>query len=235
MELEEKSKLEAIVGALPTTIIASAIGAFAGGIPGAILPVLTNSLAHQRHVVRVEKAINDILLILDDHREKLEHLTDPQYKIISESISCVHKCVDNNKIEYLKKAISNTFSSASLSHEETDKISGIIRNITASEAKFLVDKTLDGKPFTRIIVLHNSPPPKSEFNPKNMTASLTIKYVNPNDYVKDEALNIREKSNTNQTVYDLQVLGLLRNSGSNEKGVVYRFTPIAEKVSNLLK
>lgn len=143
MEFEEKTKLEAITGALPTKIIASVIGAFSGGIPGAILPVLTNSLAHQRHIVRIEKAINDILLILDAHREKLKNLTDAQYKIISESISCVHKCVDDEKIEYLKKAISNTFISDDFEHGETEKISGIIRNITAKEAKFLVGKTLN--------------------------------------------------------------------------------------------
>lgn len=235
MEFEEKSKLEALAGNLTTTIIASAVGAFAGGIPGAILPVLTNSFAHQRHVARVEKAINDILLTLDNHKEQLETLTDPQYKIISESISCVHKCVDDKKIEYLKKAIANTFSSVNLEHGETDKISGIIRNITANEAKFLVEKKLNGKPFKRVTILHNSPPPKSEYHPDKKIATLSITLVNPDDYVKDDSLNIRENSQTNQMVYDLQVLGLLRNSGSNDKGTVYRFTPIAGKVTTLLK
>ena len=235
MEFEEKSKLELITGNLPTSLIATAIGAFAGGIPGAILPVLTNSLAHQRHVARVEKAINDILLILDDHKEQIKNITDPQYKIISESISCVHRCVDDEKIKYLKKVISNVFSSVDLEHEETDKISGIIRNITANEAKFLVKKSLDGKPFKRITLLQNPPPPKSEYHPEKKIATLSITLVNPNDYVKDDSLNIRENSTTNQMVYDLQILGLLRNYESNDKGIVYKFTPIADKVCNLLK
>ena len=235
MEYEEKSKLESFFGNLVTLTTATAIGAFAGGIPGAILPILTNSIAHKRQIERVDKALNEILNILDSYRHKLEQITDAQYKIISESISCVHKCVDDKKIEYLKNTIKNALTSDKIKHEETEKISRIIRDISVTEANFIVEKSLNGKSFDRIKILDNPSPPRSEFNSELNQARITIQFVNKDDFVQDNCLNIRDDSDTNQIVYDLQILGLLRNSGKDNKGTIYKFTPISEKITQLIK
>ncbi len=236
MEFEEKTNLEKIAGSLPVTIATSAIGAFAGGIPGAILPVLTNSLAHQRHIARIEKAINDILIVLDKHQHELENISDSQYKIISESISCIYSTVDDGKVELLKKAVKNTLSYHDLSNEESEKISRIIRDISASEAKFLVKKALNGKTYDRITILRNEPLPKPQtMQPGSNTVSLSITLVSPDDYVKNNSLCIRNKSETCQMVTNLQNLGVIMGTGSHDEGEAYSFTQISTKVSNILK
>lgn len=236
MEFEEKTTLEKLAGNLPITLSASAIGAFAGGIPGAILPVLTNSLAHQRHIVRIEKAINEILNILDSHQFELEKIKDSQYKIISESISCIYSTVDDEKTELLKRSVKNTLSYEEISNQESEKISKIIRDISVSEAKFIVEKSLNGEPFNYITILDNPPLPKPQtLKSGSNTVSLGITLVNPNDYVKNNSLCIRDTSGTCLMVSDIQILGLIRNTGSNDKGAIYKFTPIADKVVNLLK
>ena len=236
MKFEKKTTLEKVTGSLPVTIATSAIGAFAGGIPGAILPILTNSLAHQRHIARIEKAINDILIVLDKHQYELENIKDSQYKIISESISCIYSTVDDGKVELLKKAVKNTLSYQDLSNEESEKISRIIRDISVSEAKFLVERSLNEKPYDHITILKNAPLQKPQkMQSGSNTVSLSITLVSPDDYVKNNSLCIRDKSKTCQMITDLQNLGVIMSTGSHEDGEAYSFTPISAKVSNILK
>lgn len=125
--MKEKSKLESASGSLPMTLTATGIGVLSGGI-ASFLPLLTSSLAHGRHVKRIEDAIKAIEESVNKQGLRINELTDAQYKIIRDAINCMLSTVDEEKIEYLKRSIRNSFNpeTASVLESETEVISRIL-------------------------------------------------------------------------------------------------------------
>ena len=84
-KLDKPTALEKVSGNTGTEIAATLLAAFSGNPVAAILPVLTNALASGRHKQRVEKAINEIGAVLEEHSELLRNISDQQYKLINET------------------------------------------------------------------------------------------------------------------------------------------------------
>lgn len=80
----------------------------------------------------------DINQILICHEDKLKELTDSQYKIINEIILTILQTMEQEKIEYLKTAVKNTFKQNRLNISVATLISRILRDITLDEITFLI-------------------------------------------------------------------------------------------------
>lgn len=233
MEFEEKSILEKFSGNLPVTIATSALGALVAGIPGALLPVLTNSLAHQRYVARVENALNQILIEIDSHRDRFNKINDAQYKILNETITTLYQTVDESKIEFLKKAVRNILHKEGITLDESTNISRIIRDISTQEAQFIANSSFEENQFKKIIIL-NKEPAKSKPGPpgSKVSATLVVQF-GIREYVSENTLYVDKESKISLMVNNLVFLGLMWQTGTNEKGDIYEYSPITKKIVEL--
>jgi hypothetical protein len=137
-KLEKPSLLEKVSGSLPTGAAATALATYVGTPLAALLPVLSQALASERHKKRVEKDLKDINRILTCHEDKLKELSDSQYKTINEIILTILQTTEQEKIEYLKTAVKNTFKQDRLTNSVATLISRILRDITLDEITFLL-------------------------------------------------------------------------------------------------
>lgn len=137
--LPEETALEAMSGSLPAEIGATLIAAFAGTPVAALLPVLTNALASERHKKRVEKAIADMSAELERQKDVLVYISDAQYRLINETILATLQATDEDKLRYLRNVLSNAVRADEIEPQEADFLSRVIRDMSAKEATFLVD------------------------------------------------------------------------------------------------
>lgn len=137
--MEPTSPLEKAAGNPLTALGATLLSAYSGVPMTAVLPVLAGALATERHKKRVEDAIRDVEAYLRAHETKLRQLTDAQYKIVNEASLAFFQTVDQDKIDYLRNAIKRSLFLDDLTLLEADMVSRILRDISAAEAKFLLD------------------------------------------------------------------------------------------------
>lgn len=239
--MEEKSKLESVSGSWLTTLAATGIGA-SSGIIGAFLPLLTGSLAHQRHIKRIEDAIKNIEESINEQNLRINELTDAQYKIIGDAINCMLSTVDEEKIEYLKKAIRNSFKpeTASELEYEAEVLSRTLRDISAKEARFVSSRAYNKETFIKIFLplykdTSNSKPPQAKRVGNEMTLTITYRGRRSESSVsKDSLYIIKEDKEMLDFINRLLFLGLLRKSGVSEDYEKYNFTVLADKMKILL-
>ena len=131
------SATEVIAGGLPVQGTLTVVAALAGGPLAALLPVLANTLAAGRQRKRVDAALADIERTLVVHQEKLNCLTDEQYKFANEVVLALLHTTDEEKIKLLKRAVRNGLDLAEMSGHDFVYLSRIIRDISAQEANFL--------------------------------------------------------------------------------------------------
>ncbi|QSR73848.1 hypothetical protein [Aeromonas jandaei] len=103
----------------------------------ALLPILTNTLAHSRQQDRLEAAIKEITLKLEHHNEQLQKISDEQYHVLSETISTMFQTINPEKVSYLKSAIVNSLFIKNLIPQESVMLARIIREISAEEVDFI--------------------------------------------------------------------------------------------------
>ncbi|QKS29142.1 MAG: hypothetical protein FAZ92_00462 [Accumulibacter sp.] len=115
----------------------TAIGAF-GGLPGLLLPILSNTLASQRHHRRINDAFASIDATLRQHADALHALTDSQYKLISEAILALLHTTSEKKIAYLRRSIANGVRTATTATEDATALGRVLRDVSAEEAEFLL-------------------------------------------------------------------------------------------------
>jgi hypothetical protein len=139
--MEDASNLEKRAGSLAAGVAGTAVSALGSSITplAAFVPFLLQSLATKRQSARIDKALKEINAILMSHGDAIRELSDPKYKLIGESISAVFQTVDKVKIEYLKNAINRAITSPEITEKNADYLSRIIRDISASEARFLIE------------------------------------------------------------------------------------------------
>lgn len=137
--LPKKTALEAITGSLPTEIGTTLLAAFCGTPVAALLPILTSTLANTRHRERVERTLVAMSEELERQKEALVNITDAQYKLINEAILATLQATDENKLQYLRNVLSNAVRNDDTSPQEADFLSRVIRDLSANEAKFLVE------------------------------------------------------------------------------------------------
>lgn len=136
--LADPSGVEVVSGHLVTQGAATLVGAITGNFLAALLPVLSGTLASKRQQQRVEHAIREITAQLQRHSEKLERLTDEQYKVVSEAILAMFYTTDPAKLDYLKRAVANGVEASDIVPQESATLSRIVRDISAEEADFLI-------------------------------------------------------------------------------------------------
>ena len=139
--MEDASSLEKRVGSLAAGVAATTVATFGSSITplAAFVPFLLQSLAAKRQSERTDNTLKEVNAILESHGNAIQKLSDPKYKLIGESISAVFQTVDKVKIKFLKNAINNAITSPEITENNADYLSRIIRDISASEAKFLID------------------------------------------------------------------------------------------------
>lgn len=137
--LNSSTGLEHVSGNLGTETTLTVIGALSGNPLAVLLPVLSSSLANGRHKKRVELALQEIDATLHNHAEQLRNLSDSQYKILNEIILATLQTTDQEKICYLRRAVTNSLKIDDLQTQEAVVIGRIIRDISAEEADFLTN------------------------------------------------------------------------------------------------
>ena len=138
MTIEKPTKLEKVTDSLVSQVGITAIAAYAATPLAALLPLLSGTLASGRHKKRIEKALIEINKTLQDHAEKLENLSDAQYKIINECVLTILQTTEEEKIQILKRTVQNNIENETIPAGYVTQISRILRDITPDEIKYLV-------------------------------------------------------------------------------------------------
>lgn len=136
--MDKPTALEKITNNVITEGGLAVIAAAVGTPLAALLPVLCGTLAAGRQQVRVKIALEQIEKILKEHSQKLNALTDPQYKLLNEIILAVLQNTENEKIEYLHRAIIGGLEKNDISHTISAQVSRALRDMTAGELAFVV-------------------------------------------------------------------------------------------------
>lgn len=139
--MTEKSTVEKITSGLPVNVGANAIAAFGATVTplAAFIPFLVQSLASGRQTERLETMFAELNSIIEDHSEQIRSLSDDQYKVINEAIAAAFYTVNEQKLELLRNAISAIIREPNVTLSAADALSRTIRDISADEAKFIVD------------------------------------------------------------------------------------------------
>jgi hypothetical protein len=137
-QMEKQSSLEKVTGSVAAQSALAALAASVATPLAALLPVLANSIAAERHRQRVETALADIDEQLQASAEIVRSLTDDQFKFLNEIVLAVLQTTEDEKLRYLKRAISNGISrDAELSYSA--QLSRILRDISATELRFVTE------------------------------------------------------------------------------------------------
>ena len=140
LQLQPPTALETIAGSVATESALTGVAAYAGGPLAPLLPVLAKSFASARQKLRIEAALSEISSMLEAHDQALRNLTDAQYKLINECILAILHTTSDEKLSYLRRAIRNGLAMSEIQPEESVVLSRVIRDISAEEADFLVQK-----------------------------------------------------------------------------------------------
>jgi hypothetical protein len=136
--IEPPTSLEKISGSRLTELAATLLGAASGSPIGALLPVLTNSLASGRHRRRIEKALEDLSKRLERQNEKIRDISDSQYKLINEAVLALFSTVESEKLEYLQRVALNALDASEIKPQEATVLSRLVRDLSADEVAFLL-------------------------------------------------------------------------------------------------
>ena len=141
MNMEDESALEKLTGSVFTKAGLAAVAASVGTPLAALLPVLSETLAAGRHKERVGNELRRIDLILEVHRHRLDTLTDSQYKLMNEIVLAVLQNTEDEKADYLCRAIENGISHNELNHTISSQVSRALRDMTAGELAFVIENS----------------------------------------------------------------------------------------------
>ncbi len=138
--MSEKSIVEKVSNNLAVNATATAVGVFGATITplAAFIPFLFKSLGSSRQTKRLESMIQELEAILERQSEQIENLTDDQYKVVNEAISAAFYTINEDKLEFLKRAIINSINDPDLVASASDLLSRIVRDLSADEARFVV-------------------------------------------------------------------------------------------------
>lgn len=137
-KLDPPTQLEKISGNVVTESALSIVALLAGGPVAPLLPILAKSLASNRQKQRVESCLQGINEVLIAQGAAIQNLSDPQYKLINETVLTALHTTSIEKLTYLRQAVQNTLNFEALGDEEAVLLSRIIRDISAEEADFLI-------------------------------------------------------------------------------------------------
>ena len=205
--IDKPKALEKVTGNLLTKSSLAVLTTITGTPLTALLPILADTLASNRHSERIEDALEKIDLILRMHAQRLNELTDPQYKLLNEVILTVLQTTEEDKIEYLRNVIIFGLDADGLSHTEATQISRVLRDLTVGEIDYMV---------------------------KNQSKTIMIGPLNEESTPADMIVVERESK---EMVYvsGLMALGLLISAGSSLDYMGgYTFTPFCDRLVNAI-
>jgi hypothetical protein len=157
----------------------------------------------------------ELKAIVEQHAEKLKDLTDDQYKVVNEAISAAFYTINEDKLDYLKRAAKNAFLKPGAVEGLSDPLSRVVRDLSAAEAKFI--STNFGFELIMLFAKQGgSVPPGSE-----VTAA--------------KLLQIEAGSADEVIVSGLIGLGLLYAKTPRFGSVMYEWSPLVAKVMVLLR
>ncbi len=136
--MKPETTLEKVAGNLATESALTVLSVVTSSPLAALLPVLSKSLASERHRKRVEEALAGISSVLESHAEILRNLTDSQYKLINETVLTILQTTNSEKLKYLQNVVRNGLRAADLNQQDVTVLSRIIRDISAEEVDFLI-------------------------------------------------------------------------------------------------
>lgn len=209
MTLPQKpSLLEKSAGSLGTETAMTIIATLAGGLLAPLLPILTNTLAYQRQKVRVETALIEISENLASYGERLNEISDNQYKLVNETILAILQTADKEKLELLSLAVKNTLNLHELDTHEAYFLSRLVRDISVQEIIFLQQS------FSHERIALVAQPTETD------TGLFEIQINTPNGRLAAGLIS----------------LGILASVGGTYDDLgTFRFTPIAAKLLTLLQ
>lgn len=208
--MNEKTKLESIADPLPNIAITLASTVLLSPAT-ALIPVLTNTLASGRYQRRIQKELENINKLLEKQKDKLEELSDAQFKLVNESLATLLQTLDTNKIQYLRNIILNSTYDKTIEDHESDFLSRVVRDITAKELLFVIDNIDCSE-----IIMRNK-----------------HQEVEKESYRKGVELHVPENSLDHSSVSALSNFGLLHSSDAMG-GKIYFFSPISRKLLKLI-
>ena len=120
-------------------LVGGPIGGAIGGGTGSLISLLAELPAAKRHRVRIELALAELHEQLSEQEEKLQKISDEQFKVIGECVQALNATVDAEKIKYLQSIASNSVEYGDYSSYESILLSRVIRDISVEEIHFLVE------------------------------------------------------------------------------------------------
>ncbi len=137
--MDKETDLEKVAGSLPTTAASTLLSAVIGTPIAALLPVLAGSLASGRHKKRVEKALVEIESNLKNLGDRINDLSDAQFKLINEAVVTILHSPDDLKVDFLKEAIRKSCVTDRLNMHQATLTSRALRDISVEELTFLIE------------------------------------------------------------------------------------------------
>lgn len=139
--VEKPSVLERISGGLTVQAAATGLAATSAAVYAPVgvvlLPVLANALANGRYQKRVEAEFAQLEVELFKCQDQIREMTDAQFKFVNETIITLTQTLEDEKIQYLRAAITNTIADHEIRHDEASVLSRVVRDISADEIKFI--------------------------------------------------------------------------------------------------
>ncbi len=149
---QKATTLEATTGHVATeaglTVAATFVAASVSGgaallLP--LLPVLTKSLAAGRQEVRIKANLESIQRVLLEHEAALVRISDEQYALVNEILLAAMASTNDTKLGYLRNAIRNALALSELRSQEAVVLGRVVRDISADEARFVMNHYRDGR------------------------------------------------------------------------------------------
>lgn len=236
MEIKKETLIEKGSGNLATSLAVTGIGSITAGPLGAILGVLINTLANERYKKRIEETLQEIAVEFERLYQKINSISDSQYKLIYESLVTIHQTIEEEKLSYLKNSIYNAIVLDDITHHQASIISRIIRDISAKEAQFLIAREFNNEKYNSMCLDFQGSPQQSTSagQGRKVTATLVIEFKAP-IYVKEEVLHISGGAEQIDLLNGLIALGLLILSNMTVGGQYYKYAPIVDKLRKLLE
>lgn len=110
---------------------------FLPGPLGAVFGALLSTAAAERTQERIDRTFIKIKTQLEIHENKLETLSEPQLKLVMETIRTVTETMNEEKLDFLIEAVSNCVTGDYCSDYEASVLGRLVRDISADEIRLL--------------------------------------------------------------------------------------------------
>jgi len=134
---KQASALEKVAGSTATVVGAGVLSIVSGGF-AALLPSLFDSLARGRQMARIEESIRELEAGLNAMDQRVQSLTDDQYKVVAESTAAMYSTVDPEKLSILRLAALQAVQRPEAVKGNSDAIGRLLRDLSTSEVRFLI-------------------------------------------------------------------------------------------------